>query len=246
MNRVWSMFRSHTYVTNVIGYTALFATADLIQQSVLDQKRVGADITPSGQHQRIANEASESRNVTPDIKLKQKTDSSPEPQKGLESEQSETGNLGKANLISKEIESSSKMKSGTWSGVNWDQTARVALVGFSFHANFNYHWLKGLERMLPGTAVKRVSVKVLLDQVIAAPATITVFYIGLSALEGRQELFEDWREKFWTSYKTGVVYWSTMQVVNFSLVPPVARTVFVGGVALIWTVFLCHFRQQRG
>nr|XP_023685922.1 mpv17-like protein isoform X3 [Paramormyrops kingsleyae] len=159
MNRVWSMFRSHTYVTNVIGYTALFATADLIQQSVLDQKRVGADITPSGQHQRIANEASESRNVTPDIKLKQKTDSSPEPQKGLESEQSET---------------------------------------------------------------------------------------GLSALEGRQELFEDWREKFWTSYKTGVVYWSTMQVVNFSLVPPVARTVFVGGVALIWTVFLCHFRQQRG
>lgn len=79
--------------------------------------------------------------------------------------------------------------------------------------------------------------------------------------------------------QTGVVYWSTLQVVlqlhsfnnkfifsinipvllyilypvivfplqavNFSLVPPVARTVFVGGVALTWTVFLCHFRQLK-
>jgi len=35
------------------------------------------------------------------------------------------------------------------------------------------------------------------------------------------------------------------QAVNFSLIPPVARTVFVGGVALGWTVFLCHFKQQK-
>lgn len=36
------------------------------------------------------------------------------------------------------------------------------------------------------------------------------------------------------------------QAVNFSLIPPVARTVFVGGVALGWTSFLCHFKQQKG
>ncbi|KAG9334304.1 hypothetical protein JZ751_008286 [Albula glossodonta] len=103
-----------------------------------------------------------------------------------------------------------------------------------------------LERMWPGGGAKRVVWKVFLDQLFAAPATISVFYVGLSVLEGRQDPFEDWREKFWTSYKTGVVYWSTMQAVNFSLVPPVARTVFVGGITLIWTVFLCHLRQQRG
>ncbi|KAK1795181.1 hypothetical protein P4O66_010357 [Electrophorus voltai] len=67
---------------------------------------------------------------------------------------------------------------------------------------------------------------------------------GLSTLEGQKDPFEDWKNKFWTSYKTGIVYWSTMQAVNFSLVPPVARTVFVGVISLGWTVFLCHFRRQ--
>lgn len=36
------------------------------------------------------------------------------------------------------------------------------------------------------------------------------------------------------------------QTVNFALVPPVARTVFLGGVALLFTIYLCHLRQQRG
>uniref|UniRef100_A0A8C9SN80 Si:ch211-120k19.1 n=1 Tax=Scleropages formosus TaxID=113540 RepID=A0A8C9SN80_SCLFO len=149
----------------------------------------------------------------------------------------------RAGLNLQVTEPSLSTKEAAWSPINWSQTERVALVGFCFHANFNYHWLKGLERMWPGGGAKRISWKVLLDQLIAAPITISVFYIGLSTLEGRQDIFEDWREKFWTSYKTGVIYWSTMQAVNFLLVPPVARTVFVGGIALGWTVFLCHLRQ---
>uniref|UniRef100_A0A669ERZ5 Uncharacterized protein n=1 Tax=Oreochromis niloticus TaxID=8128 RepID=A0A669ERZ5_ORENI len=58
------------------------------------------------------------------------------------------------------------------------QTARVATVGFCFHTNFNYHWLRGLE-MLPGGGVKAVTGKVVVDQLIAAPLTISAFYIGM-------------------------------------------------------------------
>ncbi|KAF7655272.1 hypothetical protein LDENG_00058700 [Lucifuga dentata] len=152
--------------------------------------------------------------------------------------------LGGKPAASSTSEDSLQMNGAT--GINWCQTARVAFVGFCFHANFNYHWLRGLERMLPGGGVKTVTRKVVLDQLIAAPATISAFFTGLSVLENKEDLLEDWREKFWTSYKTGVVYWSTVQAVNFTLVPPVARTVFVGGIALVWTVFLCHFRQQSG
>lgn len=36
------------------------------------------------------------------------------------------------------------------------------------------------------------------------------------------------------------------QAVNFALVPPVARTVFLGGIALTFTIYLCHLRQQHG
>uniref|UniRef100_A0A665VD06 Si:ch211-120k19.1 n=1 Tax=Echeneis naucrates TaxID=173247 RepID=A0A665VD06_ECHNA len=138
----WAVFKAHPYISNVLGYTALFSSADVIQQSVLGGK--------------------------PDI--------------------------------------------------DWCQTARVATVGFCFHANFNYHWLRWLERMLPGGGVKAVTGKVVVDQLVAAPLTISAFYIGLSLLENKDDPLEDWRQKFWTSYKSGVIYWSTMQVRNPSII----------------------------
>lgn len=112
MRRAWDVFRAHPYISNVLGYTTLFASADLIQQNVLGGKN---------------------------------TERSP-------SEEA--------------------------AGIDWSQTARVATVGFCFHANFNYHWLRGLERMLPGGGVKAVTGKVVVDQLIAAPLTISAFYIG--------------------------------------------------------------------
>ncbi|KAM8870641.1 mpv17-like protein [Spinachia spinachia] len=180
MNRAWAVIKAHPYISNVLAYTTLFASADLIQQGVLGGK----------------------------------------PAAGSASEDSVA--------------------------IDWCQTARVATVGFCFHANFNYHWLRGLERMLPGGGVKAVAGKVVVDQLVAAPLTISAFYIGLSLLENKDDPLADWRQNFWTSYKTGVVFWSTMQAVNFALVPPVARTVFLGGIALTFTIFLCHLRGQSG
>ncbi|XP_017270992.1 mpv17-like protein [Kryptolebias marmoratus] len=176
MNRAWAAFKAHPYIGNVLGYTALFASADLIQQSVLGGKPAAGSAS---------------------------------------------------------------------AGIDWRQTARVATVGFCFHANFNYHWLRWLERMLPGGGVRVVAGKVVLDQLIGAPLTISAFYVGLSVLEHKDDPLEDWRQKFWTSYKAGVVYWSTMQAVNFTLVPPVARTAFLGVIALTFTVFLCHLKQHH-
>ncbi|TRY94291.1 hypothetical protein DNTS_030378 [Danionella cerebrum] len=201
MNRVWALFRSHPYISNVVGYTALFATADFIQQNMMG------------------------KDTERELKVLEVTTSTAD---GLTHD-----NCRRTAPVSQ------------FHSIDWTQMARVALVGFCFHANFNYHWLRALERMVPGGGPKRVSMKVFLDQLIASPLTISAFYIGLSSLEGAEDPFEDWRSKFWTSYKTGVVYWSTMQAVNFSLVPLVARTVFVGGVALVWTVFLCHCKQQK-
>uniref|UniRef100_A0A672H112 Si:ch211-120k19.1 n=1 Tax=Salarias fasciatus TaxID=181472 RepID=A0A672H112_SALFA len=160
---------------NVLGYTALFASADLIQQSVLGGKR--ASQGPAA--------------------------------------------------------------------IDLRQTARVAAVGFCFHANFNYHWLRWLERMLPGGGVKAVAGKVVVDQLVAAPLTISAFYVGLSFLENKDDPLEDWRQKFWTSYKVSKQF-IVHPAVNFAFIPPVARTAFVGGIALTFTIFLCHLRQQRG
>ncbi|XP_061410832.1 mpv17-like protein isoform X4 [Lethenteron reissneri] len=56
------------------------------------------------------------------------------------------------------------------------RTARAALLGLAFHGNFNYVWLRGLERAIPGSAARAVVVKVLADQTVAGPITISAFF----------------------------------------------------------------------
>ena len=122
MSRAWAVLKAHPYVGNMVGYTALFASADILQQSVLQG---------GGGPGTVASESGDSPQV----------DSST-------------------------------------AGIDWSQTAKVALVGFCFHANFNYHWLRGLERLLPGGGLRKITLKVGLDQLVAAPATISAFFIG--------------------------------------------------------------------
>lgn len=162
MNRAWTLFKSHPYIPNVLGYTTLFATADLIQQSMMGKAqdkvtehkpdRMGQD--PSKMSTEGVTVAGEAK--TDDLTWYNTKISDPE-----------------ENKTSAPVQHVPQLH-----GIDWAQTARVALVGFCFHANFNYHWLRGLERMFPAGGAKRVSLKVFLDQLFAAPMTISAFYIG--------------------------------------------------------------------
>uniref|UniRef100_A0A669EU76 MPV17 mitochondrial inner membrane protein like n=1 Tax=Oreochromis niloticus TaxID=8128 RepID=A0A669EU76_ORENI len=127
--------------------------------------------------------------------------------------------------------------------IEWRQTRNVAVVAFSFHGNFNFFWMRFLERRFPGNSIGMVMRKLFLDQTTAAPLATSVFYTGVSFLEGKEDILEDWREKFLNTYKTGLMFWPFMQFLNFALVPLYVRTTFTGCCAFIWATFLCFSRQ---
>ncbi|XP_035033461.1 mpv17-like protein [Hippoglossus stenolepis] len=129
--------------------------------------------------------------------------------------------------------------------MDWSHTRNVAVVGFSFHGNFSFFWMRFLERRFPGNSARMVVRKLLLDQTIAGPVATSVFYTGVSFLEGKEDIFEDWRNKFLNTYRTGLMYWPFMQFLNFALVPLFVRTTFTGCCAFVWAIFLC-FSQQSG
>ncbi|XP_039347331.1 mpv17-like protein isoform X3 [Mauremys reevesii] len=129
---------------------------------------------------------------------------------------------------------------------DWAQTRHVALVALSFHGNFNYVWLRGLERALPGRAPGAVLAKVLCDQLLGAPVAILAFYTaGMSILQGKENIFSDCKKKFWNTYKTGLMYWPFVQLSNFVLVPVYLRTAYTGLCGFLWAIFIC-FSQQSG
>ncbi|XP_020333601.1 mpv17-like protein [Oncorhynchus kisutch] len=128
--------------------------------------------------------------------------------------------------------------------MDWRHTRNVAVVAFSFHGNFNFFWMRFLERRFPGNSVRMVVRKLFLDQTTAAPLATSVFYTGVSFLEGKEDIFQDWREKFLNTYKTGLMFWPFMQFLNFSMVPLYMRTTFTGCCAFVWATFLCFSRQS--
>ncbi|KAK2832979.1 hypothetical protein Q5P01_016868 [Channa striata] len=113
--------------------------------------------------------------------------------------------------------------------MDWKHTRNVAIVAISG---------------FPGKSAGMVFRKLLLDQSFASPLATSVFYTGVSFLEGRDDIFEDWREKFFNTWKTGLMYWPFMQFLNFVLMPLYMRTAFMGCCAFLWATFLCFSRQN--
>lgn len=155
MNRVWVMFRSYPYITNVVGYTTLFATADLIQQSMLEGTH--------GQSTQLS------------VDISEQEASVPSRQEGAVAHLKDSE---WSKHPAEEKDQSVTVTNAPMHSVDWGQMFRVALVGLCFHSNFNYHWLRALEKRFPGGGAKRIFVKVFLDQLVAAPVTISAFYIG--------------------------------------------------------------------
>ncbi|RXM92235.1 Mpv17-like protein [Acipenser ruthenus] len=98
----------------------------------------------------------------------------------------EAGPQGEAEPLSKGVVAGQE---ALWSRVDFSQTAKVALIGFCFHANFNFYWLRALERGFPGGGARNVGKKVVVDQLVAAPATITAFYTVLSRFSSERFAF---------------------------------------------------------
>lgn len=127
---------------------------------------------------------------------------------------------------------------------DWRQTRQVATVAVTFHANFNYMWLRLLERALPGRTPRTILAKVVCDQVVGGPVAISAFYIGMSILQGRDDIFGDLKKKFWNTYMVALTYWPFVQLVNFILVPIQWRTACSGLCSFLWATFLCYLQQS--
>ncbi|KAK7925570.1 hypothetical protein WMY93_007880 [Mugilogobius chulae] len=70
--------------------------------------------------------------------------------------------------------------------MDWKHTKNVAIVGFCFQGHFNYFWLRALEQRFPGKSAQTLFKKLLLDQSFASPLATSVFYTGVSYLEGKE------------------------------------------------------------
>ena len=82
------------------------------------------------------------------------------------------------------------------------------IYGGLFHAPLVYNWLRLAARLFPKQTVSHLLAKVVMDQTCFAPVGLSMFYVGLSALEGkdREGIYKEWREKFPNTWAVSLQY----------------------------------------
>ncbi|PPQ75688.1 hypothetical protein CVT26_001522 [Gymnopilus dilepis] len=124
---------------------------------------------------------------------------------------------------------------------DWARTARLSFYGGVLFGPAMTKWYQLLNRIKFPSPTKALVYRVWLDQAFLTPVAVAFFYTSMSTLEGKPgEAFERVKAAYVpTLVRNWGVYIPT-QVINFSLVPPHLRFVFVSVVSLFWNTYLSY------
>lgn len=128
---------------------------------------------------------------------------------------------------------------------NFASGARVVLTGSTLYAPTLYVWYKFLDRKFVGTGMKTVLTKVLSDQLFMTPTLLACFFIILSVLEGKKDIFEELRHKYVKTFLANQSFWIPVQTINFAYIPSHLRVTYVASASFIWINVLCYIKRQQ-
>lgn len=125
-----------------------------------------------------------------------------------------------------------------------NKTVRIATVGTFVIAPLVFYWIRLAEKMFPGKQLKTVITKVVAEQVMFAPVSISCFYKATTVLEGKN-FQEEMKTKYFKTWKTGLAFWPFVQTFNFGVVTPMYRPFVVAGASFCWSIFLCFMKEDK-
>ncbi|XP_054709933.1 mpv17-like protein [Uloborus diversus] len=129
--------------------------------------------------------------------------------------------------------------------MDWNSVGRYAVVGLGGIGPALFYWYRLLDRLLPATTGRVVAAKVLTDQLISSTSCLFIFFTGMGILEGRDDIFEELKAKFWSTYMMSCCFWLPAQAINFALLPPYTRVAFVGVASFLWVNVLCLVKRHE-
>lgn len=127
------------------------------------------------------------------------------------------------------------------SNFDWVRMLRLAVFGLIIKGPLMTMFYRVLDATFPGTAVRTVASKLLVDQGPFSWIINSIMLFALPLMEGHG---------FSTAYKktydnivpmqiTAYKIWPAVHVFNYAFVPPAARMIFVNTAGLMWSTFCC-------
>jgi protein Mpv17 len=130
----------------------------------------------------------------------------------------------------------------------WDRTRthQMSISGMTVGV-FCHNWYKFLDRHMPGRTIQVVMKKVVIDQLVASPIVIMLFFLTLGCLR-RSSLEEIQREikcKALRLYTAEWVVWPPAQIFNFYLLPTKYRVLYDNTISLGYDVYTSYVINEK-
>eukprot|EP01117_Protostelium_nocturnum_P006617 TRINITY_DN2381_c0_g2_i1.p1 TRINITY_DN2381_c0_g2~~TRINITY_DN2381_c0_g2_i1.p1 ORF type:complete len:287 (+),score=101.13 TRINITY_DN2381_c0_g2_i1:185-1045(+) len=130
---------------------------------------------------------------------------------------------------------------------DWKRFGRMVGLAAVFSAPILHIYFKFLDKAVVGTGSAQVLKKLAIDQFAFAPINL----LGFMALLGYLEKFdfEAVKEKiakdYWPTLKANWVLWPAANFINFKLVPPHYRLLYVSVVAFFWNIYFSILANKK-
>lgn len=146
---------------------------------------------------------------------------------------------------SSEDEGTTATSSTSGHGHDYTRTKNMLVVGL-LQGPFHHCFYTMLDRVLPGRNAKSVVKKTLLDQSIASPVCLAIFFIGLGVLESRKvgEMCKELKLKFCETWKVDCCFWPPTQCINFLFVPLHYRVLYTNAMTMVYDIFLSYIKYD--
>ncbi|XP_014611236.1 PREDICTED: mpv17-like protein 2 [Polistes canadensis] len=128
---------------------------------------------------------------------------------------------------------------------NYVRTRNMTLVGL-IQGPFHHCFYGLLEKIAPGKKAKSIIKKTFLDQLIASPTCLIIFFGGLGLME-RDKVEEAYREikvKLIEAWKVDCCFWPPAQCVNFMFIPLQYRVLYINVMTMVYDVFLSYIKYD--
>ncbi|GAB1859611.1 hypothetical protein CAJAP_00690 [Camponotus japonicus] len=128
---------------------------------------------------------------------------------------------------------------------DYTRTRNMTVVGL-LQGPFHHWFYMILDRVLPGKSAKSVVKKTLLDQSIASPTCLAIFFVGLGIMEHRkvEEICKELNLKFYNTWKVDCCFWPPTQCINFLFVPLQYRVLYINAMTMVYDIFLSYMKYE--
>ncbi|XP_044760013.1 mpv17-like protein [Coccinella septempunctata] len=120
---------------------------------------------------------------------------------------------------------------------------RYAIYGTTIAGPLLTVWYQWLDKLVVGKTLRVAAKKVLIDQFIMTPQLLIIFFVAMSFMENKENVFEECKQKYLVTFKNSCMFWLPVQSLNFLVIPSSLRVLYVGICSFAWINILCWIKR---